>query len=401
MAWEGVTTMDQRVRFISEYLEGNFSVAEICRQFSISRKTGHKWIMRYEDYGPGGLEDRSTKPHSCPHKTKYTIVKTIKMARKKHPTWGPKKLLDLLSRRHPDWEYPAISTTADILKRAGLITGGKRRIKRNHPGCPKSEAREPNQIWTADYKGQFKMRNGEYCYPLTVCDMYSRYLLDCDGHKAISLEKTKECFKRLFKEHGLPGRIRTDNGVPFASSAIARLSTLSVWWIKLGIYPELIEPGQPQQNGKHERMHRTLKKEATIPPEKNLKTQQGRFDNFRREYNSLRPHEALEMKRPSELYTGSKRRMPGKLGHWDYPSHYDVRLVSNNGGLRWNTHRVPVSHTLIKEYIGFEEIDDGIYNVYYCDFLIGRFFEEIHRIKDLIERQPTRQRVVKESYPCS
>lgn len=401
MAWEGVTIMDQRVRFISEYLEGHFSVAEICRQFSISRKTGHKWIGRYEDYGPGGLEDRSTKPHSCPHKTKYTIVKTIKMARKKHPTWGPKKLLDLLSRRHPDWEYPAISTTADILKRAGLIIGGKRRIKRNHPGCPKSDAREPNQTWTADYKGQFKMRNGEYCYPLTVCDMYSRYLLDCDGHKAISLEKTKECFTRLFKEHGLPERIRTDNGVPFASSAIARLSTLSVWWIKLGIYPELIEPGQPQQNGKHERMHRTLKKEATIPPEKNLKTQQVRFDNFRREYNSVRPHEALEMRRPSELYTESKRRMPRKLGHWDYPSHYDVRLVSNNGGLRWNTHRVPVSHTLIQEYIGFEEIDDGIYNVYYCDFLIGRFFEEIHRIKDLIERQPTRQRVVKESYPCS
>ena len=148
MTWKGVTIMDQRVRFISEYLEGHFSVAEICRQFSISRKTGYKWIGRYEDYGSKGLEDRSTKPYSCPHKTKYTIVKTIKMARKKHPSWGPKKLLDLLSRRHPDWEYPAISTTADILKRAGLITGGKRRIKRNHPGCPKSDAREPNQIWT-------------------------------------------------------------------------------------------------------------------------------------------------------------------------------------------------------------------------------------------------------------
>jgi len=399
MPWKGVTIMDQRVRFISEYLDGYFSIAELCRQFNVSRKTGYKWIGRYEDYGSRGLEERSSKPHSCPHKTHFRVVRVIKMARKKHPTWGPKKLLDLLYKRHPDWEYPAISTTADILKREGLIGGKKRRIRRSHPGCPKSDATEVNQIWTADYKGQFKMRNGKYCYPLTVCDMYSRYLLDCDGHKKISLDKTKECFTRLFKEHGLPERIRTDNGVPFASNAIGRISSLSVWWIKLGIYPELIEPGKPQQNGKHERMHRTLKKEATIPPEKNLKMQQRRFNKFKKEYNTLRPHEALDMKRPSEVYSNSKRKMPRKLKHWDYPSHYNMRRVSNSGNFRWNTYQVPLSHTLAQEYIGFEEIDDGIYNVYYCDFLIGRFFEEIHRMKDVIKRLPMRQRIVKESYP--
>lgn len=401
MAWKGVTIMDQRVRFISEYLDEHFAVAELCRQFSISRKTGYKWLTRYEKYGALGLEDRSRKPKKCPHKTEYRIVRAIKYIRHRHPTWGPKKILALLSRRHPDWDFPAISTTADILKREGLITGKKHRIRRKHPGCPTTVSTEPNQIWSADYKGQFKMRNGIYCYPLTVCDMHSRYLLGCEGHEAISLDKSKQHFTRLFKEYGLPERIRTDNGVPFASSAIGRLSSLSVWWIKLGIYPELIEPGQPQQNGKHERMHRTLKKEATIPPEKNLRTQQRRFNKFQKEYNNTRPHEALDMKTPSEIYSNSKREMPKKLEHWDYPPHFQVRLVSNNGGIRWNHKRVPVSHTLIKEYIGFEEINDGIYNVYYCDFLIGRFYEEITRIKDIIERVPTRQRTVKEGYPCS
>ena len=401
MAWKGVTIMDQRIRFISEYLDGHFAVSEICRQFSISRKTGYKWLTRYEKYGALGLEDLSRKPHTCPHETEKGIIKTIKRVRHRHPTWGPKKILALLSRRHPDWDFPAISTTADILKREGLITGKSRRIRRKHPGCPTTVATEPNQIWTADYKGHFKMRNGAYCYPLTVCDMYSRYLLGCDGHRAISLKKTKECFTHLFKEYGLPKRIRTDNGVPFASNAIGRISSLSVWWIRLGIYPELIEPGQPQQNGKHERMHRTLKKEATIPSEKNLKTQQERFNKFKKEYNTLRPHEALGMKTPSELYSKSKREMPKKLGQWEYPQHFRVRRVSRNGGIRWQNHRVPVTHTLIEEYIGFEEIDDGIYNVYYCDFLIGRLFEEIGRIKDVIERVPVRQRIVKESYRCT
>ncbi|HDH33978.1 MAG TPA: IS481 family transposase, partial [Nitrospirae bacterium] len=389
--------MDQRVRFISEYLEGYFPVAEICRQFNISRKTGYEWLTRYEKYGALGLEDRHRKPKKCPHKTETRIVNSIKYYRSKHPTWGPKKILALLEKRHSDWKNPAESTIAGILKREGLITGPKRRIRRKHPGCPTTVATEPNQIWTADYKGQFKMLNGKYCYPLTVCDMYSRYLLDCDGHKSISRKKTKECFTKLFREYGLPQRIRTDNGVPFASNAIGRVSSLSVWWIRLGIYPELIEPGQPQQNGKHERMHRTLKKETTIPPERNLKEQQQRFNMFQNEYNKKRPHEALGMKTPSELYTESKREMPLKLGHWDYPYHFKVRRVSRTGAIRWQNQRVPVTHTLVEEYIGFEEIDDGVYNVYYCDFLLGRFYEELGRVKDIIERIPIRNRVTKES----
>ena len=401
MSWKGVTVMDQRVRFISEYLDAYFPFTELCDQFEISRKTGYKWVKRYQEFGAGGLADKSRKPHHCPHRTDEEIVQGILQARSKHPTWGPKKLLEIVSRRHPDWDLPAISTTADILKRKGLIPPGKRRLRRKHPGCPKTTTNAPNDIWTADYKGHFKTKNGLYCYPLTVCDMHSRYLLGCEAHEAISLKSSKSHFTRLFKEYGLPERIRTDNGVPFASSAIARLSALSVWWIKLGIYPEQIEPGKPQQNGKHERMHLTLKKEATIPPEKDLTAQQERFDRFRKEYNHERPHEALDMKTPSEVYQASERKMPKKMRAYDYPLHVEVRRVSRNGGIRWKHLWVNVSQTLMEEYIGFEEIEDGVHNVYFYDILIGRFFEEINRIRDIIDRVPTRPTIVKQSYPCT
>lgn len=401
MSWKGVTIMDQRVRFISEYLNGYFTFSELCYQFSISRKTGYKWVKRYKDFGVDGLIDKSRRPWNCPHQTADIIVKAIVKARTRHPTWGPKKLLDILSNKHPPATLPAISTAAGILKREGLIKPGKRRLRRKHPGCPKTITTGPNDIWTADYKGQFKMKNGRYCYPLTVCDMHSRYLLGCDAHRAVSLKDTTRHFTHLFKGYGLPKRIRTDNGVPFASNALARLSSLSVWFIKLGIYPEHIEPGKPQQNGKHERMHRTLKKEATIPPERNISQQQKRFDRFVSEYNEIRPHEALDMRKPAEIYKPSKRRMPKVIQHYDYPSHFEVRLVSKNGGVRWRHRRVPVSSTLIKEYIGFEEVDDGVYNVYFCDFLIGRFFEEISKIKDVISRIPTTPRIVKKCNPCT
>lgn len=385
MGWKGVTVMDQRIRFISEYLEGYFPVSELCRQFGISRKTAYKWIERYMDFGAEGLADQSRRPRSCPHATSDALVEAIIKARSVHPTWGPKKLLTILS--FPD--LPAPSTVAGILKRYGLILPGKRRFRRIHPGCPKTTPVLPNDIWTADYKGQFKMRNGLYCYPLTVCDMRSRYLLGCDAHRAVSSLHTRSHFTELFYEYGLPRRIRTDNGIPFATNALARLSTLSVWWMKLGIYPELIEPGKPQQNGKHERMHRTLKKEATIPPRMNIETQQQRFDDFRKEYNTQRPHEALEMKTPSSVYAPSPRSMPRRIPIYDYPLHFEVRKVHKSGGTLWKRHWINVSQTLWKEYIGFEEIEDGIYNVYFCNFLIGRFYEREWKIKDVIERVPT------------
>jgi len=392
MGWKGITIMDQRVRFIAEYLRYYFPFSELCLQFNISRKTGYKWIERYEEEGPEGLKDKSRRPHGSPYETDSEVIEAIVQARMKHPTWGPKKLLEILSPRYPD--LPAISTAADILKRNGLITTSKRTLRRKHPGCPQTIASKPNDIWSADYKGHFKMRNSLYCYPLTVCDMRSRYLLGCHAHEAVSLQETKHHFTRLFQKYGLPRRIRTDNGVPFASNALARLSTLSVWWVKLGIYPEQIEPGKPQQNGKHERMHRTLKKEATIPPEKNLLAQQKRFDHFRREYNTERPHEALGMKTPSAIYVPSPVRMPKKLDHFDYPYHFEVRRVSRNSGIRWRHRWVQVSSTLAEEYIGFEEVEDGIYNVYFCELLIGRFIEKIMKIEDVIERVQVRQTIV-------
>ena len=395
--------MDQRVRFISEQLKGYFPFSDLCAQFEISRKTGYKWLKRYEEHGAAGLADRSRRPRDCPHRTEGTVVEDLLRERWKHPSWGPKKLLAVLSRRHPAAALPAISTAADILKRNGLILRGKRRLRRKHPGCPKTRAAVPNDIWTADYKGQFKNRNGRYCYPLTVCDMHSRFLLGCDAHDAISLEKTKRHFTSLFREFGLPRRIRTDNGVPFASSAIARLSTLSAWWIKLGIYPEQIEPGKPQQNGKHERMHRTLKKESTIPPERNIAAQQDRFDRFREEFNGERPHEALGMKTPSAVYRPSDRPMPKRIRTFDYPMHFEIRRVSRNGGIRWKHRWVNVSSTFAEDYVAFEELEDGIFDVYFCNFLIGRFFEKENTIKDVIARVPTTPRIAKQSYchPCT
>lgn len=389
--------MDQRVRFIAEYLEEYLPFNELCFQFNISRKTGYKWVQRYLEYGVEGLADRSRRPHACPHKTDSALVEAIVRTRMKHPSWGPKKLLKTISPYYS--ELPSVSTTANILAQQGLITSGKRRSRRYHPGCPKTAPNEPNDIWTADYKGHFRMGNGRYCYPLTVCDMHSRYLLCCNGHSGISLDQTKRNFTELFHEYGLPLRIRTDNGVPFASNAIARLSTLSVWWIKLGIYPEQIEPGKPQQNGKHERMHRTLKKEATIPPERNLREQQKRFDFFREEYNTERPHEALDMKTPASIYGASPRIMPKKIGHFYYPYHFEVRRVSRSAEVRWRGRSVQVSRTLQEEYVGFEEVDDGIHNVYFCNVLIGRFIEKYLKIRDVIERVPVRPIVVKGAKP--
>jgi hypothetical protein len=252
----------------------------------------------------------------------------------------------------------------------------------------------PNDIWAADYKGQFRLKNGEYCFPLTVSDLASRYVLGVDAHPAISLERAFAHFRQLFDIYGLPNRIRTDNGVPFASSALARLSQLSVWFIKLGIYPELIEPGKPQQNGVHERMHRTLKQEATIPPARSLSGQQRKFNEFRQEFNYIRPHQALGMKRPGELYRPSRREMPKRLGPYDYPGHYLVRRVSRCGTIRVLRRQPFLSNTLREEIVGLEEVDDGIYDLYFCFYQIGCYYLKENRIRDIVSRVGVSRRQV-------
>jgi hypothetical protein len=274
------------------------------------------------------------------------------------------------------------------------LARSKRRFRRAHPGCPKTVPHGPNDIWAADYKGQFRLKNGQYCFPLTVSDLASRFLLGVDAHPAISLERSQKHFAVLFQEYGLPNRIRTDNGVPFASSALARLSALSVWFIKLGIYPELIEPGQPQQNAVHERMHRTLKREATIPPSSSLTAQQRKFDRFRGEFNDLRPHESLHMKRPGQLYHPSPQAMPRRIETFDYPSHFLVRRVSRDGTIRVLRNQIFVSNTLHEDYVGLEEIDDRVYDLYFCFYQIGRYLLQDNKIEDIVSRVPVSRRQV-------
>jgi transposase InsO family protein len=275
--------MDQRIQFIADFLRDALSITELCTLYGVSRKTGYTWIDRYLRHGPVGLEERSRRPRRSPNQTADEIVHAILEARRRHPSWGGKKLLPLVHRRHPRWSLPGRSTACDILKRHGLIPTRRQRRRIGHPGKPTSQILAPNDVWSADYKGQFRTGDGRYCYPLTVADGFSRYLLGCQALASTAGDQAKPIFTRLFQEFGLPQRIRTDNGVPFATNSLARLSTLSAWWwVRLGIVPELSEPGRPAQNGRHERMHRTLKAETTRPAAGSLAAQQRRFNVFRK-----------------------------------------------------------------------------------------------------------------------
>jgi putative transposase len=281
-------------------------------------------------------------------------------------------------RTRPHWKLPGRSVTCALLKRRGLVMRRTARRSIGHPGKPTMTIVAPNQVWCADFKGQFRMGNGRYCYPLTVTDGYSRFLLGCHGLPSTAVAGSKPVFQRLFHEYGLPQFIRTDNGVPFATNTLARLSRLSAWWVRLGVLPQLIEPGRPQQNGRHERMHRTLKAETTRPQKK--------FDRFRREFNHERPHEALEQRTPASVYQPSLRPMPSKLPPLEYPDRYEIRYVSANGGIRWNSGWVNVSTTCVGEYVGLEEIDDGVWNVYFGALRIGRLHDRQMRIEDAYGR---------------
>lgn len=382
MPWKETSAMLERRRFVEDYLAQRFSLTELCARYGVSRKTGYKWLERFDAEGPPGLRDRSRHPHTSPHATPPRVVEALLDYRHRHPTWGPKKLLVRLEAKRPTWPWPAPSTTSALLKQHGLIRKRRRTPRRSHPGQPTTTMNAPNAIWTADFKGHFKTRDGRYCYPLTIVDGYSRFLLACQGLDGPTLADTKHTFRQVFREYGLPQRIRTDNGTPFASQALARLSRLSAWWIRLGITPELIEPAKPYQNGRHERMHRTLKAEATRPPAATRRAQQRRFNTFRHEYNTDRPHEALQQQPPAAFYQPSPRALPSTLPPLAYPDHFEKRLVSRNGGIRWHAQWVNVSHVIEGEYVGLEEIDDGLWTVYFGPVVIGRFHERRMAIED-------------------
>jgi putative transposase len=382
MPWSQTSPMDQKLQFIAECLREVFSISELCERFGISRKTGYKWIERYLRHGAAGLEDRSRRPRSAPNATAPQVVEALLETRRRHPSWGGKKLLAVVHTRHPDWELPHRSTTCEILKRHGLVPKAPKRRRVGHPGKPSSSILAPNDVWSADFKGQFKTGNGRYCYPLTVTDNFSRYLLACQALQSTAVNEAKPVFTRLFQEYGLPKRIRTDNGVPFATRTLARLSRLSAWWVRLGVLPEFIELGKPQQNGRHERMHLTLKAETTRPPAASLTAQQRKFNRFVDEFNNERPHEALGQQTPASHYQASTREMPRKIKPFVYPDRFEVRYVSRNGGIRWNNDWINVSTVCIGEYIGLEEIDDGLWTVYFGPLTLGRLNERLMRIED-------------------
>lgn len=386
MAWRETSPMNEKTQFIADYLRDLLTVTELCEHYGISRKTGYKWIDRYLSEGPAGLEERTRRPRTCPHKTPARLERLIIDARQRHPTWGARKLRTFLSRKHPREPWPTRTTIHDILIREGFIRTPRRSRKLGHPGKPETRMNAPNQTWGADFKGHFKTEDGRYCYPLTVTDGFSRYLIGCQSLLTTAVEPSKAVFTRLFKEYGLPERIRTDNGVPFATNTLGRLSTLSAWWIRLGIYPELIEPGKPQQNGRHERMHRTLKAETTRPPAGDYRAQQKRFNRFQIEFNEERPHEALDMFTPADFYEFSAKEMPSKIPPLEYPDRFIKRFVSANGGIRWHSTHVPVSIACAGEYIGLEEIDCGVWNVYFGTLKLGRMIEKYNRIEDAYGR---------------
>ncbi len=371
MPWLETDPVTERKRFILEAEGGLFSHAGLCRRHGISRKTGYKWLELYALEGPEGLLDRSHRPDSCPHATPAYVLEAAFALRRRRPTWGAAKILGRLDELHPDWPLPAPQTLHRHLVRKRLVKKRRKSRRQPHPGRPTAPFDAPNSIWSADFKGQFKTLDGIYCYPLTVQDGFSRYLLGCQGLSGTTYAGSRRVFTRLFREFGVPERIRTDNGTPFASMALGRLSRLSVWWIKLGILPDLIEPASPQQNGRHERMHRDLKAETTIPPAANRSAQQRRFNTWRVDFNEIRPHEAHGQKPPASVYEPSNRPLPSKLHTPEYPAHFEIRKVSTNGGVRWHSIWVNVSHLLAGEYIGLEEVADDVWAVHFGPVALG------------------------------
>jgi len=371
MPWPETDPVKERRRFMLEVEGGQFSFSEACQRFGISRQKGYKWLRRYETEGVSGLEDRSHRPRHCPHATPEYVLEAAYELRRHRPRWGAEKILARLAVVHPEWPLPGERVLHRHLVRAGFVEKRPRSARRPHPGRPTAPFDAPNAIWSADFKGQFKTLDGIYCYPLTVQDGFSRSLLGCQALAGPTHVATRRVLTQLFRDYGLPQRLRTDNGTPFASMALGRLSQLSVWLIKLDVMPDLIEPASPQQNGRHERMHRDLKAETTIPPAASRSAQQRRFNAWRTEFNEIRPHEALGQKTPASVYEPSPRPFPRRPKGPEYPAHFETRKVSTNGGIRWHAAWVNVSHLLGGEYIGLEEIDNDVWAVYFGPITLG------------------------------
>lgn len=373
MPWSTSSPMSLRLEFVLDALQARTTFAALCASYGISEKTGYKWRARFLAGGPAALTDRSHAPRHCPHRISAALAALLCAERRAHPTWGARKLRARLLAAHPTLPWPAASTLTAALDRAGLVAHRPRRARGAHPAFPLTQPVAPNDVWSTDFKGEFRTGDGRYCYPLTVLDGASRLLLACRARPRIASRDTQASFRRLFETYGLPRVIRSDNGPPFASTALRGLSRLNVWWLRLGIVPERIRPGCPQENGVHERMHRTLKAEATRPPGAHCQAQQRRFDAFRREYNEERPHEALGQVPPATRYTPSARAYPRVLPPVEYPAHFETRRVGSHGRFRWQSRSIFLTKSLVGEPIGLDRIDETRWAVYFGAQLLGQF----------------------------
>ena len=379
MPWKECKPMDERLKFIARLLEGE-QMAPLCREFGISRVTGYKIFNRYKECGLDGLNDRSRRPYRQANRLPFQVERTILGLKKEYPSWGAPKIRDKLMRQYPMIKPPAISTVHAVLDRHGLVKRRKRR-RTKAQGTPLSTALLPNQLWCADYKGEFKLGNNHYCYPLTITDQASRYLLACEGLASTKSDFAFAVFERAFKEFGLPQAIRTDNGTPFASpQALFGLSKLSVWWLRLGIRIERIKPGCPQQNGRHERMHLTLKKEATKPPAFNFLQQQETFDHFIEVYNNQRPHQGLAGAYPGDIFTPSPRiyQPPDEP---DYPYHDRTVRVTRCGRICIGRRKINLSQVFAGQILGLREVEDQIWLVSFLDYDLGFFDNKEDRVE--------------------
>lgn len=356
-------------------------MTDLCREFGISRKTGYKLKKRYGEVGAEGLFDQSRKPRRSPNRTPRDIADRIVAHRKRYPTWGPKKLRQSLMTQEPEIRWPAASTIGVLLKDAGLVDGRKRR-RRASPTPPtgRVEAREPNELWAIDHKGDFQLKNGTRCYPLTVSDDFSRYFLGCEALASTGMEPAGAAMERVFAEYGLPQRIRSDNGTPFASTGLCGLTQLTVWFMRLGIELERIEPGHPEQNGRHERMHLTLQQDVLRPPADNLLQQQEAFDAYLPVYNKERPHEALGMKVPDAVYVRSERRLPKRLPELEYPLHDASKRVDTYGRIYFRGRLTYIGAALVGQRLGLRQLDDLTWLVSFMEMDLGYLDRETNRV---------------------
>ncbi len=383
MPWKETTTMEQKVEFICEWLCEKYTITELCKVFEISRPTGYRLIQRYEKLGIEGLLDQPKSPINHPNKTKKQVQEKILYLKKKHSKWGAKKLHRLLFNHFPPDDIPSVVTVHNILLKNGLVCPQKR-LRRVKPIYPIFDPQDCNEVWSADYKGKFLMGNKIYCHPLTIADSRSRFLFSAKAHYKETYKSAKTEFTRVFRKYGLPKQMHTDNGGPFGSvSAIQRFTRLSYWFIDLGILPVFSDPAHPEQNGRHERMHRDLKAACALPSAYDLKAQQRKLNYFVKEYNYVRPHEALGMETPSKIHQYSSKPFPERISKYIYSPHMKVMNVTQNGSIRWKSYYwAYMSKGLTGKQVAAEEIGNGIWKVFYRSVFLGYFNE-----KDIREKQ--------------